>query len=191
MNKIKYQDIRTVLIFLIGLSLVSCSSKKDIKNKVAQMLEKAVVIEDGRMTTWMPDSSVCIGKESRTMQTFVVYVDSTQCSPCFINRLDEWKEMLKLENDKQNPVRFLFIMEPRKNESKTIYDQLNEVGFCHSVLIDDKYIFRKSNPQIPEDALYHTFLLDKYNKVILVGNPLHSEKIKKLFYQRLQQNQHL
>lgn len=33
----------------------------------------------------------------------------------------------------------------------------------------------------------HTFLLDKNNNVILVGNPLVNKEIEKLFYKRTQE----
>ena len=33
--------------------------------------------------------------------------------------------------------------------------------------------------------MYHTFLLDENNKIILVGNPLHNKKIEKLFLDML------
>lgn len=184
MDSIKNQTTRIVLVALMGLVLFSCSSKDDIKKKVAQMAEIPILIEEKDMTIWMPDSNIYMGNEQRKSLTFVVYADSTQCSPCFINHLKEWEEMLKLENDQRHPVQFLFIMEPRKGVSKTLCEKLKESGFRHSVLIDENSLFRKANPQIPEDALYHTFLLDEDNKVILVGNPLRSEEIEKLFYKR-------
>lgn len=43
------------------------------------------------------------------------------------------------------------------------------------VYIDDRQDFITNNPTIPEDAMFHTFLLDRKNKIVLVGNPVHNE----------------
>ncbi len=188
MNVIKGKYItQFAKFFVFLLFLSSCSLRDGIKKKVAQMAETPIMIEEKNMIIWESDSNAYTGNRQRKNLTFVVYADSTQCSPCFINHLNEWREMLKLENDQKHPVRFLFIMEPRKGDGKALCEKLKDSRFCHSVLIDDKHLFRKANPQIPEDVLYHTFLLDTDNKVILVGNPLHNEEIEKLFYKRLKQ----
>ncbi len=51
------------------------------------------------------------------------------------------------------------------------------------VHVDTAGIFIRENPHIPREAVYHTFLLDKDNRVVLVGNPSRSEKIKEMFWQ--------
>ena len=47
--------------------------------------------------------------------------------------------------------------------------------------IDSSDIFIKKNPHIPLKGVYHTFLLDENNNVILIGNPINNKKINRLF----------
>jgi len=152
------------------------------------MSETEVSINDDNMTKWKPDCNYYEYDKYRTKFLYVVYCDSIQCSPCFISGLTEWEEFICLESSKKYDISFLFIIEPRKNEINTIRYKLREIEFKHSVLIDDKSIFRKENPHIPEESMYHTFLLNDKNKIILVGNPIHNNSIKRIFYKTLNNN---
>ena len=49
------------------------------------------------------------------------------------------------------------------------------------VLLDTAGIFERSNPQLPENPVFHTFLLDRDNRVVLVGSPLGNPKMWELY----------
>ena len=36
----------------------------------------------------------------------------------------------------------------------------------------------ESNPNLPSESMYHTFMLDENNRVILVGNPMLNKQIE-------------
>lgn len=38
----------------------------------------------------------------------------------------------------------------------------------------------------PTDMAFHTFLLDKENKVVAIGNPIHNSKVKELYLKIIQ-----
>jgi hypothetical protein len=42
------------------------------------------------------------------------------------------------------------------------------------------YSFRRANPHIPDDPLFHTFVLNEQDSVVLVGDPFKNEKMEKL-----------
>lgn len=45
-----------------------------------------------------------------------------------------------------------------------------------------KNVFLKSNPHIPEDKeIYHSFLLDKENNILMVGSPFYNRQMENLF----------
>lgn len=54
--------------------------------------------------------------------------------------------------------------------------QLNSI-----IYVDTTQHFRRHNPNIPSDVMFHTFLLDSDNKVILVGSPIQNNRIQNLF----------
>ena len=55
------------------------------------------------------------------------------------------------------------------------------------VYVDDRQYFITNNPTIPEDAMFHTFLLDRENRIVLVGNPVHNEKLWELYKNTINQ----
>lgn len=171
------------------LMAFSCSSRLGVKKNIEQMMEKPINTVEKNMVRWIPRHTLCTKDGKAKNFSFVVYADSSQCSPCFINGLKEWNELLDLEKDKKYNIEFLFIIEPRIGESTLLCRRLNDSQFTHAVLIDKQYLFRKANPQIPKETMYHTFLLDKNSNVVLVGNPLHNEDVKKLFYRILDKNE--
>lgn len=171
--------------FFICFITFSCSSRLGVKKNIEHMMEKPINTVEKNMVRWTPRDTLCTEDGKTRSFSFIVYADSSQCSPCFINGLKEWNELLDLEKDKKYNIRFLFIIEPRIGESNLLCSRLNDSQFKHAVLIDKQALFRKANPQIPKETMYHTFLLGKNSKVVLVGNPLHNEDVKKLLYRRL------
>ena len=75
-------------------------------------------------------------------------------------------------------VSFLFYFySERKNELNDIFNRFN---FVYPVYWDEKNEFYRLN-RFPSDITFQTFLLDKSNKIIAIGNPVHNPKIKDLY----------
>jgi len=169
-----------ILYFLICLTTLSCSSQNSVKDNIKKMKDSPICITENNMKKWVPQNNNSATKVDTKKFSFIVYADSSQCSSCFINGLKEWNELLGLENSKKYNIQFVFILEPRLGECNLTWHRLNNSHFNHVVFIDKQYLFRKTNPQIPNERMYHTFLLDSNNNVVLVGNPITNEKIKKM-----------
>lgn len=108
----------------------------------------------------------------------LVYVDSIGCTNCKL-QLAKWKKILsELELTTNGNVRVLFFMHPK--ERKEIQYLLKRDNFTHPVCIDEADSLNKLN-HFPADERFHTFLLDKNNKVLAIGNPIHNPKIKELY----------
>ena len=63
---------------------------------------------------------------------------------------------------------------------KDIFYALRNDNFTYPVCLDLGNKFYNAN-KIPDDMMLQTFLLDKDNKIIALGNPIHNSKIKDLF----------
>lgn len=164
----------------------SCKGRENVEKNIRSISANPVMIKESEMTTWMPNGNPNTVFREDKAYSAVIYANSTQCTPCFIKKLKEWNDMITTANAN---VRFVFIIEPRQGESNILCDMLEESGFSHKVLIDANNSFRKSNPHIPKDAMYHTFLLDEDNKVVLVGNPLRNNRIKEIFLRTVNKKQ--
>ena len=66
------------------------------------------------------------------------------------------------------------------NDLKELRYILKRDRFDYPVCIDLDNEFNRLN-QFPSDMTFQTFLLDKQNKVVAIGNPIHNTKVKDLY----------
>ena len=67
-------------------------------------------------------------------------------------------------------------MEVEPTQYNMVYNALREAELRHSVYLDTLCVFRKNNPQLPDSRLFHTFVVNRDNKAVLIGNPIKNEK---------------
>lgn len=63
---------------------------------------------------------------------------------------------------------------------------LNETGFRHTIYLDSKGEFERIN-KLPQDHIFHTFLLDGDNKIRLIGSPLYNTTFWNRYKTRIQE----
>lgn len=170
MNKIFF-------VFIFSLT-AGCNSPNSIEEEIKIMKETPILLPFDEMEIVNVDSCESNSTEKKGM-SLVIYSDTIDCSKCFINKLYLWNELLDWES-KYN-LSFVFIIEARRFETFPLKQLISESGLKHSVFVDEKHAFRKSNPNIPDNLMLHIFLLDKNNNVVLVGNPVLNEEMEKLF----------
>ena len=110
----------------------------------------------------------------------LTYVDSMGCISCKL-QLDRWKVLMKEENF-QN-VRFLFFFSPEKR--RDIVGTLKSNAFTYPVCIDERKELNRLN-RFPTEFGGQTFLLDKDNKILAMGNPIHNPRVKDLYLKIVQ-----
>ena len=108
----------------------------------------------------------------------MIYVDSTGCTSCKL-QLHKWKsflnEMDSVTNDK---IALLFYVCPKdKREFEHI---LKRDKFDYPICVDEYDSLNIMN-NFSSDPRFQVFLLDKENRVIVVGNPILNPKIKDLY----------
>ena len=96
--------------------------------------------------------------------------------------MSNWNTFLELEKITNGKVKFNFIVEPRRGDEQFVLQISKNIDFAHPLYIDTNHVFRNRNGFIPEEPLFHTFLVDKDKKIILIGNPLLNKKIEKLAF---------
>lgn len=168
-----------VFNFLL-LSLCSaCSQRKEIQTQVTKMNHQYVVLNIDSMQQVIPFPSENFDSIDAEF-TFVVYTDSNQCSGCSLNKMSRWNSYLRLEKQTHGKVKYVFIVEPQSGDAQSVLRTAKLIDFVHPLYIDTSHVFRNSNSFIPKDPMYHTFLVDKGNRIVLVGNPLLNNRIEKL-----------
>ena len=108
----------------------------------------------------------------------VTYVDSSGCTSCKL-QLPRWIEFMEeLESETKDNVPFVFVFHPKS--AKELRNTLRLHGFNHPVFFDEKDDFNALN-RFPDDMMFQTFLLDKDNKVQVLGNPVLNPQVKELY----------
>lgn len=177
MRKIK-TGLNLTLILIIS---ISCSgiNKKLKEDYITLKSAKIIVPNDLRIMVKGKDSIIndFFDCESK----MIVYIDSTSCNSCHVKSLIDWKVLMKQVSIIDNKFRFYFIFRPKKDEVNSIKITLLSLDFNYPVILDEEGKFRKANPALSTNKLLHTFLLDKNNHVILIGDPIGNLEINKLF----------
>jgi hypothetical protein len=175
-------------ICLLGLLLLfflfSCQGDKktkDITRLVNEWQGKEIVFPENMVfTRYLTDTT-----DYRIPQSeyrVLVYVDSIGCTSCKL-QLSRWKELIAYADSLiAGAVPFLFFFHSK--DYQEIRYLLKVDGFGLPVCIDREDRLNKLN-RFPSDMTFQTFLLDKDNKVVVIGNPIHNLAVKELYIKHI------
>lgn len=100
------------------------------------------------------------------------------CASCKL-QLPRWKEWVhEVDSLTDGKVPFLFYLHPK--DMKELRYLTRRDGFSYPVCYDEKDELNRMN-RFPSDMTFQTFLLDRDNKVVAIGNPVHNPKVKDLY----------
>ena len=167
-----------LIAYIICLFLVGCHKNKDIRAEIVSMKSTKVTIDKDSMLYINGDSNLI--KEQTLQFTLIVYVDSTECTSCSIGKLKMWESYLSKFNGKM-PFQFIALLEVKSGEVNQIERDIANIMLKVPILIDSNFVFRHQNPKFSNNSMFHTFLLNESDSVVLVGNPLQNEHIDKMF----------
>jgi hypothetical protein len=103
-----------------------------------------------------------------------------ECGTC-IQELNEWAEFIKPFNTKINFVPVVYTSDILYFK-ETMIPQLKS---NYSLYLDTKDDFLHNNELHKYKKIFRTLLLDKNNNPILVGNPIYSKNLKKLYKEEI------
>ena len=108
----------------------------------------------------------------------VTYIDSVGCTSCKL-QLHRWKELVaEVDSLTDGRVPFLFYFHPKDMKELRYLTRRDE--FIYPVCFDEQDEINRLN-QFPTDMTFQTFLLNKENKVVVLGNPVLNPKVKELY----------
>lgn len=169
------------LMYLIALLfLVACDSSHEISKKIKEMESAPVTIDYSSMSCWINDSLITEKPwESEKGMKLISFVDSSLCSECNIKKLAIWNDIIELEQQYEG-FNVVFILGVKEGMTSYISTQLHLSGISHPIYLDETQSVLTKNPHIPQESMYHTFLLDEKNNVVMVGSPVEGENIEKI-----------
>lgn len=174
--------MRLIGFIVITILLVSC--KESEQDKVARLVSewsgKIIQFPDSICLRSYRNDTV-ITKYARENFTYTIlnYVDTMGCVSCRL-QLPRWKEMMnELDSIYPNKVNCLMVFNPQGKNS--LIRQIKNNQFDYFVFIDEKDTLNKMNNFLSEEN-FTTFLLDKDNRIIAIGNPVLSPRVRELFF---------
>ena len=171
------------MIVLLAYFLVSC--QESIKERSTRLIKEW----EGKVIRF-PVRSVftVIGRDTVDFDFMdakykvVTYIDSTGCVS-FKLQLNRWKQLIaKIDSVTHGNVPFLFYLHPK--DIKELRYLTRRDNFIYPVCFDEKDEFNALN-QFPDEMMFQTFLLDKDNRVLALGNPVLNPQIEKLYLKEL------
>lgn len=108
----------------------------------------------------------------------VTYVDSVGCTGCKL-QLHRWKELVaEVDSLSGGNIPFLFFFHPK--DLKELRYLTRRDDFAYPVCFDETDSFNRLN-RFPGEMMFQTFLLDRSNRVIALGNPVQNPQVKALY----------
>ena len=179
------KTLNLILLVLLPIFFSCKNEQKEKEKHIAQLVNewqgKQIVFPENLIfTRYLTDTT-----DFRIPQSeykVLVYVDSIGCTSCKL-QLHKWKELIEYTDSvTQEKVPFLFFFHSK--DYKEIRYLLKRDGFDRPVCIDMDDRLNKLN-KFPADMTFQTFLLDKNNKVTVLGNPVHNTAIKDLYLKQI------
>ena len=180
------QVLRLILGLCVCLLVSSCEESE--KERLSRLVKEW----EGKEILFPTHSTFTIqGKDTVDFQfqdaeyKVVTYVDSIGCTSCKL-QLHRWKEFLtEVDSLTNGNVSFLFYFHPK--DMKELRYLTRRDAFTHPVCFDEKDEFNQLN-HFPSEMMFQTFLLDKGNRVVALGNPVLNPNVKELYLNLIRGN---
>lgn len=165
------------ILLMMSVLFVGCTNQFD-KNMEAFVKEPIHIpyqTMDKRVCSIYTDSL-----SSEKMLRIVNYIDTLDCSTCALSRLAA-VEKEKKDMDELKDVGVVYVIETDTEKAENVYFAFCNARIEGAVYLDTCYAFLRANPHIPDNPLFHTFVLNEQDSVVLVGDPFKNEKMENLF----------
>lgn len=172
------------LYILLLLSLLT-ACKENNKEKFALLVQewqgKEIVFPQDMAFTRFVTESVDYRIPDAEYKV-LVYVDSVGCTSCKL-QLPKWQELIAhVDSATNGNIPFIFVFQSK--DDRELRYILKRDNFDRPVCIDRNNRFDELN-QFPQDITFQTFLLDKDNKVKVIGNPVHNLAVRDLYLKQI------
>ena len=111
----------------------------------------------------------------------ITLIYNSNCAKCDYIKFSAWKDYLKKLDQYKNIGLVVIYCGYNEYFKRIIYP---EIAFSSPVILDRQCVFKSRN-EIPDSDEFNTMLLDRNNRVLLIGDPTQSVEIEKQFIQKI------
>lgn len=174
-----------IILTIIALSSCKDSPKDEIARLVKEWDGKEIRFPESPVFTIQGKDTVDFSFRNAEYKV-VSYVDSIGCISCKL-QLDRWKDFIH-EVDSLTGEAVPFILCLHHPDVKEMQRVTWKDEFKYPVFIDEMGTFDALN-HFPTNMMFQTFLLDKNNKIVAIGNPILNPMVKELYLEKLTEMQ--
>lgn len=179
---------RHLLVFIINVIAImsGCNNRHDYIEKTLQKMQsRPINLCLDKMQCRVRNMDTVIVDSMKPDLRLVVYIDSTECSPCALDRLYKWNGLISEAKKYGGRLKYIFIVAPKRNQLEDVYLSIESSGVDSPVYVDTAYCLRKENNEINSEKMFHVFCLNKNDSVILVGDILDNDRVDSIFRKQI------
>lgn len=173
-----------ICIVCLSIIIFSSCSKMHLRSQLKDLMGSTVSLPDNisciynGMVFPMPDSL-------RHKRMLLIYVDSTECTTCYLSRIDGYQGLFTMARN--NDIEVILLLANQQFGVTPLIRYVSDIDLKIPVYVDVDNCFSIKNPTVPADPRMHSFLLDSLMHPIYVGNPTASDKLFAVFEQTINQ----
>lgn len=174
MRKVMCYKLFLCFISVTLICTYSCKRQNDISCEYDRMYGKEINLPLSSMQCFQKAKSI-----HHSSLSMVTFIDSSECTPCAIDDIYNWEVFINEAQKHKLDIEYIFIIAPQKKDIK--YVNLHTIDIDGSIYIDTAYCFARVNKLISQNPKFHSFAIDKNNKIVFIGNPTRNDRIAKLY----------
>jgi len=179
--------MRKIIIF-IGIVLINGCNQDEKRNKNVKIKDQ--LIDSYHKSINLPDSLVLFYDGDKrpialsnylTENLKILSILGNDCQKCTVSELLFWDDF-SMNYENIDKIELILVYSGPNYYFTNVLSK--EIGVQIPVLLDKSGIIQNQNTLF-DDPLYRTVLLDKENRILLVGNFINNMKLKKLYFEEI------
>lgn len=166
-----------ILVCMLLFFMSGCNNTTETAKNI---VNSSIVMPINRMQNYQYDNVQHTMRGNDNVINIVYYIEDSHCLTC---------EFLKMERDivahfdslSLLGIEAIYIFSVKEQSYEFLAQELYNSKLKGDIYLDTCNAFMEANPQIPDNEMFHTFVINKDGKVLMVGNPFANEKMEALF----------
>lgn len=167
---------------LLSILLIACSTerKRDLTAQIEEWTGRVIIIPD-TLQYVIKDTPIDYDISGSDFRIFT-YVPHDGCTGCAM-KLNEWTEVMACF-DTISAYDIDLVMIASVDSPAKLTKLARQGNFNYPIAIDSAGVTGVLN-NFPNDLNFRTFLLDRHNRIVAVGNPAFNPNIRNLYIKRI------
>ena len=173
-NKYRNRTAFVIIMMLTFVFLCSCNNNDRLIKEIQELSGCEITFPDGYVSLSSNDSLSVDSLLTKDIKV-VSYIDNLPCTSCGVRMLHAWIDEVK-EIDSE--VAYVIVVQTQ--EKDVLFENIDSMRLPCPLMYYDTSVFGEVN-KLDVLARNKTFLLNKENKIVLVGEPFGNEKLTQLY----------